>query len=278
MLGGHSVWLTPIFRGRVSHSDSGLNTVGGVLSCPWFVNDWHSLRIMPLEAVLIWRDALCKPQSRMSGSAVLIFGSCANHRHARVAPVMLGGHSVWLTPISRGRVSHSDSGLNTVGGVLSCPWFVNDWHSLRIMPLDATLIWRDALCKPQSLKNGSAVLIFGSCANPVQTTVTQEWLCCFDFLYPVKPCANHRHARVALVMLGGHSVWLTPISRGRVSHSDSGLNTVGGVLSCPWFVNDCRSLRIMPLEAVLIWREALCKPQSLKNGSAALICLKCSLR
>ena len=37
-------------------------------------------------------------------------------------------------PISRGRVSHSDSGLNTVGGVLSCPWFVNDWHSLRIMP------------------------------------------------------------------------------------------------------------------------------------------------
>ena len=49
--------------------------------------------------------------------------------------VTLGGHSVWLTPISRGRVSHSDSGLNTVGGVLSCPWFVNDWHSLRIMPL-----------------------------------------------------------------------------------------------------------------------------------------------
>ena len=52
-----------------------------------------------------------------------------------MAPVMLEGHSVWLTPISRGRVSHSDSGLNTVGGVLSCPWFVNDWHSLRIMPL-----------------------------------------------------------------------------------------------------------------------------------------------
>ena len=52
-----------------------------------------------------------------------------------MALVMLGGHSVWLTPISRGRVSHSDSGLNTVGGVLSCPWFVNDWHSLRIMPL-----------------------------------------------------------------------------------------------------------------------------------------------
>ena len=49
--------------------------------------------------------------------------------------VMLGGNSVWLTPISRGRVSHSDSGLNTVGGVLACPWFVNDWHSLRIMPL-----------------------------------------------------------------------------------------------------------------------------------------------
>ena len=42
---------------------------------------------------------------------------------------------MWLTPISRGRVSHSDSGLNTVGGVLACPWFVNDWHSLRIMPL-----------------------------------------------------------------------------------------------------------------------------------------------
>ncbi len=52
MLGGHSVWLTPMFRGRVSHSDTGLNTVGGVLACPWFVNDWHSLRIMPLEAVL----------------------------------------------------------------------------------------------------------------------------------------------------------------------------------------------------------------------------------
>ena len=67
---------------------------------------------------------------------------------------------MWLTPISRGRVSHSDSGLNTVGGVLACPWFVNDWHSLRIMPLEAVLIWRDALCKPQSLKNGSAVLIF----------------------------------------------------------------------------------------------------------------------
>ena len=42
---------------------------------------------------------------------------------------------MWLTPISRGRVSHSDSGLNTVGGVLACPWFVNDWHSLRIMTL-----------------------------------------------------------------------------------------------------------------------------------------------
>ena len=83
------MWLTPIFRGRVSHSDSGLNTVGGVLSCPWFVNDCHSLRIMPLDAALIWRDALCKPQSRMSGSAVLIFGSCANHSHARVALVML---------------------------------------------------------------------------------------------------------------------------------------------------------------------------------------------
>ncbi len=52
-----------------------------------------------------------------------------------MAPVMLEGHSVWLTPISRGRVSHSDSGLNTAGGVISCPWFVNDWHSLRIMPL-----------------------------------------------------------------------------------------------------------------------------------------------
>ena len=119
------MWLTPMFRGRVSHSDSGLNTVGGVLSCPWFVNDWHSLRTMPLEAVLIWRDALCKP--------------CANHGHARVALVMLGGHSVWLTPIFRERVSHRDSGLNTVGGGLSCPWFVNDWHSLRIMPLEAVL-------------------------------------------------------------------------------------------------------------------------------------------
>ena len=52
-----------------------------------------------------------------------------------MALVMLGGNSVWLTPISRGRVSHSDSGLNTVGGVLACPWFVNDWHSLRIMTL-----------------------------------------------------------------------------------------------------------------------------------------------
>ena len=52
-----------------------------------------------------------------------------------MALVMLEGHCVWLTPISRGRVSHSDSGLNTVGGVLACPWFVNDWHSLRIMPL-----------------------------------------------------------------------------------------------------------------------------------------------
>ena len=51
MLGGNTVWLTPMFRGRVSHSDSGLNTVGGVLACPWFVNDWHSLRIMPLSDV-----------------------------------------------------------------------------------------------------------------------------------------------------------------------------------------------------------------------------------
>ena len=50
------------------HSDGGLNTVGGVLACPWFVNDWHSLRIMPLEAVLIWRDALRKPQARKNGS------------------------------------------------------------------------------------------------------------------------------------------------------------------------------------------------------------------
>ena len=87
---------------------------------------------------------------------------------------------MWLTPIFRERVSHSDSGLNTVGGVLSCPWFVNDWHSLRIMPLEAVLIWRDALCEPQARKYGSAVLIFGAlykpCANPVQTTGTQEWL------------------------------------------------------------------------------------------------------
>ena len=52
-----------------------------------------------------------------------------------MALVTLEGHCVWLTPISRGRVSHSDSGLNTAGGVLACPWFVNDWHSLRIMPL-----------------------------------------------------------------------------------------------------------------------------------------------
>ena len=56
-----------------------------------------------------------------------------------MALVMLEGHCVWLTPISRGRVSHSDSGLNTVGGVLACPWFVNDWHSLRIMPLSMAL-------------------------------------------------------------------------------------------------------------------------------------------
>ena len=42
-----------------------------------------------------------------------------------MALVMLGGHS--------------DSGLNTVGGVLACPWFVNDWHSLRIMPLSMAL-------------------------------------------------------------------------------------------------------------------------------------------
>ena len=54
---------------------------------------------------------------------------CANHRHARVALVTLEGHCLWLTPMFRGRVSHSDSGLNTVGGVLACPWFVNDWHS-----------------------------------------------------------------------------------------------------------------------------------------------------
>ena len=52
-----------------------------------------------------------------------------------MALVTLEGHCVWLTPISRGRVSHSDSGLNTVGGVLACPWFVNDWHSLRIITL-----------------------------------------------------------------------------------------------------------------------------------------------
>ena len=85
-----------------------------------------------------------------------------------------------------------------------------------------------------------------------------ELLCCFDFLVPCtnpvqtlcKPCANHRHARMALVMLEGHSVWLTPMFRERVSHSDSGLNTVGGVLSCPWFVNDWHSLRIMPLSDV----------------------------
>ena len=79
---------------------------------------------------------LCKPRARKNGFAALIFFEpCANHRHARMALVMLGGHCVWLTPISRGRVSHSDSGLNTVGGVLACPWFVNDWHSLRIMTL-----------------------------------------------------------------------------------------------------------------------------------------------
>ena len=93
-----------------------------------------------------------------------------------MALAMLGGHSVWLTLPRDMGVSHSDSGLNTVGGVLLCPWFVNYWHSLRIMPLKAVLIWRDALCKPQARKSGSAVLIFGSCANPVQTTGTQEWL------------------------------------------------------------------------------------------------------
>ena len=93
-------------------------------------------------ALLFWFFcALCKP--------------CANHGHARMALVMLGGHCVCLTPISRGRVSHSDSGLNTVGGVLACPWFVNDWHSLRIMPLEAVLIWRETLCKPQARKYGS---------------------------------------------------------------------------------------------------------------------------
>ena len=33
------------------------------------------------------------------------------------------------------------------------------------------------LCKPQARKNGSAALIFFEpCANPVQTTGTQEWL------------------------------------------------------------------------------------------------------
>ena len=132
MLGGHSVWLTPISRGRVCHSDSGLNTVGGVLSCPWFVNDWHSLRIMPLNDVE--KNKLRQP-IKFNTSNHPEHQDCANHRHARMALVMPGGNSVWLTPISRGRVSHSDSGLNTVGGVLACPWFVNDWHSLRIMPL-----------------------------------------------------------------------------------------------------------------------------------------------
>ena len=103
-----------------------------------------------------------------------------------------------------------------------------------------------------------------------------ERLCCFDFLVPCtnpvqtlyKPCANHGHARMALVMPRGHSVWLTPISRGRVSHSDSGLNTVGGVLSCPWFVNDWHSLRIIPLSDAgyflkvtwnVLWGETIIK-------------------
>ena len=63
---------------------------------------------------------LCKPQARKNGSGNAGRPLCV---------------CVWLTPISRGRVSHSDSGLNTAGGVLACPWFVNDWHSLRIMPL-----------------------------------------------------------------------------------------------------------------------------------------------
>ena len=85
------------------------------------------------------------PWTLYNGSAVLFFCAlckpCANHRHARMALVTLEGHCVWLTPISRGRVSHSDSGLNTVGGVLSCPWFVNDWHSLRIMTLSKKLFW-----------------------------------------------------------------------------------------------------------------------------------------
>ena len=75
------MWLTPISRGRVSHSDSGLNTVGGVLSCPWFVKDWHSLRIMPLEAVLIWRDALCKPQARKNGSGNAVRPLCVADPH-----------------------------------------------------------------------------------------------------------------------------------------------------------------------------------------------------
>ena len=97
--------------------------------------------------------------------------------------------------------------------------------------------------KGQKVANGtfSSGLIHGITLNII------ERLCCFDFF---EPCANHRHARMALVTLEGHCVWLTPISRGRVSHSDSGLNTVGGVLACPWFVNDWHSLRIMPLSDV----------------------------
>ena len=75
------MWLTPISRGRASHSDSGLNTVGVVLSCPWFVNNWHSLRIMPLEAVLIWRDALCKPQARKNGSGNAVRPLCVADPH-----------------------------------------------------------------------------------------------------------------------------------------------------------------------------------------------------
>ena len=101
--------------------------------------------------------------------------------------------------------------------------------------------------KGQKVANGtfSSGLIHGITLNII------ERLCCFDlFCALCKPCANHRHARMALAMLEGHSVWLTPISRGRVSHSDSGLNTVGGVLACPWFVNVWHSLRIMTLSNV----------------------------
>ena len=91
-----------------------------------------------MEGLITWVRYRCCDWDWQQGQVALLFWLLryifANHGHGRVALGLLSGHSVWLTPIFRGMVSHSDCWLNAVGGVSACPWFVKGWYSLLKIP------------------------------------------------------------------------------------------------------------------------------------------------